>query len=203
MAKKKFYVVWAGRTPGIYSTWAECAQQVNGFKNAKYKSFPTETQARTAFEMDWQTYIGKPAPLSALPPDVVVDSISVDAACDGSPGNLEYRGVDTATGDVIFHQGPFPNGTNNLGEFLAIVHALALLKKQGKPTPIYSDSRTALGWVEKKRIGSKLPRNDQSKQVWDLADRALAWLNNNTYPNELLKWKTEEWGEIRADFGRK
>ena len=144
MAKKKYYVVWAGRQPGIYTTWAECAEQVNGFNNAKYKSFPTEAQAKAAFFADWQEYIGKSAPLLVLPPEVITDSISVDAACDGSPGNLEYRGVNTGTGEQIFHQGPIKNGTNNLGEFLAIVHALALLKKQNKSMPIYSDSRNAL-----------------------------------------------------------
>ena len=203
MAKKKFYVVWIGRKPGIYSTWAECAEQVNGFNDAKYKSFSTEAQAQTAFESGWQDYIGRPTSLSALPPEVVTDSISVDAACDGSPGNLEYRGVHTSTGQEMFHIGPLKNGTNNMGEFLAIVHALALLKKEGKTSPVYSDSRNALLWVKKQQVGSKLPRNEQTEEVWTLADRALAWLENNTYTNPLLKWKTEAWGEIRADFGRK
>ena len=203
MAKTKFYVVWVGRQPGIYTTWADASAQVNGFKDAKYKSFTTEAQARLAFEAGWQQYIGKPTPLSALPPDVITDSISVDAACDGSPGNLEYRGVHTETGETLFHQGPIKNGTNNLGEFLAIVQALRLLKAQGKTIAIYSDSRNALLWVKNKYIGSKLPKNDQTAEVWCLADEALAWLKNNVYPNQLLKWNTKEWGEIVADFGRK
>ena len=169
MAKKKFYVVWVGRQPGVYDNWADCAEQVNGFSGAKYKAFEKEVQARAAFASGWEQFIGKSTPF-ILPPEVIADSISVDAACDDSPGNLEYRGVDTATGKEIFHQGPFQNGTNNLGEFLAIVHALALLKKQGQTTPIYSDSRNALSWVKDKRIGSKLPRNEQTKEVWDLAD---------------------------------
>ena len=203
MAKTKFYVVWLGREPGIYTTWAEASAQVNGFKGAKYKSFSTEAQARQAFQAGWQQYVGKPAPLVSLPPEVIKDSLSVDAACDGSPGNLEYRGVHTETGKEIFHQGPLKNGTNNLGEFLAIVHALQLLKSQDKTIPIYSDSRNALLWVKNKYIGSKLPRNDRTAEVWRLADDALVWLKDNSLPNQLLKWKTKEWGEIRADFGRK
>lgn len=203
MAKTKFYVVWVGRQPGIYTTWADASAQVNGFPGAKYKSFTTEAQARQAFETNWQRYIGKPTSLSSLPPEVITDSLSVDAACDGSPGNLEYRGVHTSTGEELFHRGPLKNGTNNLGEFLAIVQALRLLKAQGKTIPIYSDSRNALLWVKNKYIGSKLPRNDQTAEIWTLADEALAWLKNNTYPNQVLKWKTGEWGEIRADFGRK
>lgn len=203
MAKQKFYVVWQGRQPGIYPTWAEASVQVNGFSGAKYKSFPTAAQAQQAFTTGWQAYYGKPAPPMDLHPDVIADSLSVDAACDGSPGNLEYRGVETKTGQELFHRGPLPNGTNNLGEFLAIVHALRLLKEQRKTTPIYSDSRNALLWVEQKRIGSQLPRSEQTAVVWTLADEALQWLQENDYANPLLKWDTEQWGEIRADFGRK
>lgn len=203
MAKTKFYVVWVGRRPGIYHSWAECAAQVDGFPGAKYKSFESEQQAKAAFQQGWQQYIGiKPSSLR-LPPDVIADSLSVDAACDGSPGNLEFRGVDTKTGTEVFHVGPLKNGTNNIGEFLAIVHGLALLKKQGKSSPIYSDSRIARNWVKEKQVRSKLPRNEKTAEVWSLVDRALHWLENNTYPNEIIEWKTEDWGEIRADFGRK
>ncbi len=202
MAKQKYYVVWVGNQPGIYPTWADCAKQVNGFPGAKYKAFESEAQAQEAFAQGWEKYIGV-KPRFKLPPEAVADSVSVDAACDGSPGNLEYRGVHTQTGKELFHIGPLPNGTNNLGEFLAIVHALALLKKQEKSIPIYSDSRTARNWVRQKTVRSKLPRNESTQEVWNLADRALAWLQNTPYSNEILVWNTEEWGQIRADFGRK
>ncbi len=202
MAKTKYYVVWVGRKPGIYTNWAECAEQVNGFSGAKFKSFDNETQAKEAFQLGWEKCIGA-SPSFSLPPEVIADSISVDAACDGSPGNLEYRGVHTETGETLFHVGPIVNGTNNIGEFLAIVHALVLLKKQNQAKPIYSDSRTARGWVRDRAARSKLPRNEQTEKVWSLVDRALQWLENNTYPSALLDWNTEAWGEIRADFGRK
>jgi ribonuclease HI len=200
MSKPKFYVVWQGRKPGIYTTWAECEAQVKGFKDAKYKSFTNEAWASQAFSAGWDATIGKPNP---LPPEVIADSTSVDAACDGSPGNLEYRGVHTATGQQLFHTGPLKNGTNNLGEFLAIVDALKLLQAQGKNSPVYSDSKNALMWVKEQYIGSKLPRNGQTEHIWRLADEALVWLKNNNPANPLLKWNTEAWGEIRADFGRK
>lgn len=202
MAKPKFYVVWVGRKPGLYRSWAECADQVNGYPGAKYKSFENEKEAREAFRGGWSDYIGKPARFT-LPSEVIADSLSVDAACDGSPGNLEYRGVHTGTGEEVFHVGPLENGTNNLGEFLAIVHALAWLKQQGKNSPIYSDSRIARGWVRQKEVRSKLPRTQQTEKIWLLADKALAWLKNNTYANALIEWQTDKWGEIRADFGRK
>lgn len=202
MTKKKYYVVWVGNQPGIYNSWAECAEQVNGFPGAKYKAFEREDYAREAFAQGWEQHIGVTSKFK-LPPEVIADSISVDAACDGSPGNLEYRGVNTKTGKELFHVGPLANGTNNLGEFLAIVHALAMLQKQNKSIPIYSDSRTAIGWVRQKVVRSKLPRNESTEKVWALADRALAWLNDNAYPNDILDWDTQQWGEIRADFGRK
>ena len=202
MAKQKYYVVWVGNQPGIYNSWAECAEQVNGFPGAKYKAFERKEQAQEAFAQGWEQHIGTTSKFT-LPPEVIADSISVDAACDGSPGNLEYRGVNTKTGDELFHIGPLKNGTNNLGEFLAIVHALAMLQRTGETKPIYSDSRTAMGWVRQKTVRSKLPRNEDTAKVWDLADRALAWLQNNSSPNEILNWNTQKWGEIRADFGRK
>ncbi|GAB4451609.1 MAG: ribonuclease H family protein [Anaerolineae bacterium] len=203
MAKTKYYVVWVGRKPGIYRSWDECAAQVNGFPGAKYKSFESEKEAQAAFRQAWQQHIGSKAVPASLPPEVIRDSLAVDAACDGSPGNLEYRGVQTGTGAEVFRVGPLKNGTNNLGEFLAIAHALALLKQEGKTSPIYSDSRIARNWVKEKTVRSKLPRTEQTAEVWRRVDRALQWLENNSYPNAILEWKTDEWGENRADFGRK
>lgn len=133
----------------------------------------------------------------------IKESVSVDAACSGNPGPMEYRGVDTQTGDELFHHGPVPNGTNNIGEFLAIVHALAMLKKENSKLPIYSDSAIAIGWVAKKRMNTTVPRDETTTEVWNLIDRATAWLQNNDYPNEIFKWDTKNWGEIKADFGRK
>ena len=137
-----------------------------------------------------------------LPPDVSADAIAVDAACSGNPGKMEYRGIDLATGAQVFHYGPV-FGTNNIGEFLAIVHALALMKQRGWDLPIYSDSRNALLWVKGKKCKTKLPRTQATEQAHDMIARAERWLAGNEYANRLLKWETDKWGEIPADFGRK
>lgn len=207
--KPKFYTVWQGETPGVYSTWADCLAQTKGFEGARYKSFPSKKEAEEAFaESPWD-YIGKNAPKSKEnkifenPELAVVDSICVDAACNGSGGKVEYQGVHTTTRQVIFKMGPFPDGTNNIGEFLALVHGLAYLKQQGSTIPIYSDSRTAMAWVRKKKHNSKHPRSAKNTELYNLVDRAEKWLRNNNYPNDILKWPTKEWGEIPADFGRK
>ncbi|MCX6034612.1 MAG: viroplasmin family protein, partial [Chloroflexi bacterium] len=132
--KPKFYVVWKGRKTGVFSSWEACAAQVNGFTGAQYKSFTSRSAAEQAFRGKYAAHVGKPISSGEwlfAPNPPVVDSVVVDAACSGSPGRLEYRGVDLCSGKEVFRQGPYENGTNNVGEFLAIVHALAMLKQQG------------------------------------------------------------------------
>jgi ribonuclease HI len=352
---KKFYVVWEGRQPGIYNDWQTCSQQIREFPSAKYKSFPNQETAETAFSQGYEKYYcqgGKQAILETLSVEkdsVCVDvcliskeimqckaietfsqkevfvsqplqflekyhqfyinnlgkflatvealaifverqenttiytdnpvivswvknrkvntklpgteenlpilekigeaidwlkshayqnrvkfwdptvwgsfpkvcqfsltstqshqqdqinsnSLCVDAACDGSPGAMEYRGVETVSNNVIFHK-KFPIGTNNIGEFLAIVHALALLQQKGQQDiAIYSDSTVAMGWVKNKKAKTKLVRNVETEPIYQLIERAEIWLRSHTYSNPLLKWHTEIWGEIPADFGRK
>jgi ribonuclease HI len=212
MAKQKYYVVWVGKKPGIYTSWAECQLQVNQFLGAKFKSYESLKEAEAAYRAGPSKNWGqgqKPkatANQTEAEPNhasIVLDSISVDVGCSGNPGIVEYKGVDTLSGEVIFSVGPISKGTNNMGEFLAIVHALAHLKKQGSSRTIYSDSRTALKWVQQKQAASTLVRDESTKEIWDLMDRAIKWLQTNTYTNKVLKWETKEWGEIKADYGRK
>ena len=209
--KKKYYVVWEGNNPGVYDNWTDCQLQIKGYPGAKYKSFTSNEEAVEAFRGSFGDHIsqGSPGKAKAKPvvseearKEIVWESISVDAACSGNPGVMEYQGVDTRNKSQIFHK-KFSLGTNNIGEFLAIVHALALLQQQGKNTPIYTDSKTAMSWVRKKKANTKLVRNAKTKLIWDLIARAETWLKNNTWKNPILKWDTERWGEIPADFGRK
>lgn len=214
MAKnKKYYVVWKGVLPGVYSSWDECKKNVHGYENALYKSFPCMEEAQQAFsENPWKHLNPKnskksvrteKSSLSVSKSEIVTNSIAVDAACSGNPGLMEYRGVNVADGDEIFHVGPLEEGTNNIGEFLAIVHALALLKNDNKNTPIYSDSVNAIKWVVKKKCNTKLERSARNKAVFELIERAEKWLHSHDYSNQILKWETRSWGEIPADFGRK
>lgn len=234
MAKQKYYVVWNGPSPGVYSSWEACQEAVNGVSGAKYKSFKTQADAEDAFEMGEEAYeseseearesgksgnsseSSKPSNSSesskpirpafnpqTLPAEVIRQAIAVDAACSGNPGAMEYRGVYLADGKEIFHYGPV-HGTNNIGEFLALVHGLALLKQKGLDTmPIYSDSVNAQLWVRKHQCKTTLVRNDETEKLYQMIERAEAWLRNNTYKNPIIKWQTDKWGEIPADFGRK
>ena len=211
MAKNKYYVVWKGVAPGVYDNWADCKAQVEGQDGAKYKSFETEEEAVVAYEKGYMHYLKTTASSRAaakLSPAQPVgkpinESLAVDAACSGNPGDMEYRGVYTATGQEVFRIGPLKRGTNNIGEFLAIVHGLAFLKQNGSDLPLYSDSRNAILWIQKKKCKTLLEREPANKPIFDLIERAERWLNTNTYTTRILKWETSEWGEIPADFGRK
>lgn len=208
MAKKKYYVVWHGVEPGVYETWNECKAQVSGYDGARYKSFNTREEAEIAFQNSPWNYIGanakkKKADSLILPNQIIRDSIAVDAACSGNPGLMEYRGVYIDDDLELFRVGPMQQGTNNIGEFLAIVHALALTQKSNREIPIYTDSVNAIKWIDKKKCNTKLQQTEINKPVFDLIHRAEKWLNENSWKNRILKWDTKKWGEIPADFGRK
>jgi ribonuclease HI len=208
MAKKRYYVVWNGVQPGIYSSWEECQMQIKGIKQALYKAFDTLADAERAYASSPGQYIGQGAKGNdkktpeTLPACVMKNALAVDAACSGNPGMMEYRGVYIATGEEVFQFGPI-FGTNNIGEFLAIVHGLALLKQRGIDLPIYSDSYNALLWIKGKKCKTKLPRDSKSEELFGYVDRAEKWLKENSYTTTLIKWETDKWGEIPADFGRK
>ena len=263
--KQKWYVVWKGRQPGIYTSWADCEAQIKGFSGAQFKGYESALIAQKLFDSAhyvvwhgretgvyagwtatrshvtafpdaeyraffsekeaWEAFsnenglddkrkapkikartlpdanIGRQIALIDNPPNP--NTLSVDAACSGNPGLLEYRGVWTETGQEAFHKGPFRHGTNNVGEFLALVHGLALLKEQNSPIPIYSDSRIAINWVKIKWCRTNLDETPDNGGLFILIDRAEEWLKTNSYPNKVLKWDTAVWGEIPADFGRK
>lgn len=210
MERRKYYVVWNGYAPGIYDSWEECRLQIEGYKDAKYKSFPSEDAAVRAYRGEDAEHLdiinGVAKALRERASDekpYIIESIAVDAACSGNPGKMEYRGVYVRTGVEIFRIGPYQQGTNNIGEFLAIVHALALLKNKGSNLPIYSDSVNAISWVKQKKCRTKLEQTEKNRDLFDLIARAEAWLRNHTYTTPIYKWETKAWGEIPADFGRK
>ncbi len=207
MPKQKFYVVWKGRKSGIFNSWAECEKQIKGFAGAEFKAFGSLREADAAFRSSYEVYKGKPASLgkwkeASVKP--ILPSISVDAACNGSPGILEYRGVFTESGEEIFRFGPFPDGTNNVGEFLAIVHALTWMTKHKSPLPVYSDSENGISWVYTGKCKTNLKHTAKNVSLFAMIRSAENWLAENELDDDaVLKWDTNLWGENPADFGRK
>lgn len=227
MAKKqKYYVVWQGKQSGIYTDWDTCKAQVQGVQGAQYKAFDTMAEAEQAIKLPYSSVViqagrlrtqsgGTPAlpvlfidenGMTAVKPGTdnppILDALAVDAACSGNPGVMEYQGIYIPTRTRVFHYRA-EKGTNNIGEFLAIVHGLSYLKKHHLNQIIYSDSVNAMSWVRQKVCKSKLPEDATTAELWDYVHRAEQWLRSNTYTTEIRKWDTDRWGEIPADFGRK
>lgn len=222
MAKKqKYYVVWVGNEPGVYDNWADCEKQIKGVAGARYKSYESRSLAEDAFKVGPElaaSMVEKQTKgeclltvdemgMTVVRPDAagpkpILDAIAVDAACSGNPGVMEYQGVYVASRTQLFHY-KAPVGTNNIGEFLAIVHGLAFLKKNNMPQILYSDSVNAINWVRAKQCRTKLALTPETAHLYEVIRRAEAWLHNNSYSTEIRKWDTDNWGEIPADFGRK
>ena len=211
MAKKqKFYVVWAGEKTGIFRTWNECSKQISGYPDAKYKSFANLEMAKMAFAADYKDFAGKKTITSKRSAAEIAalgkpnpESIAVDGAWNTATGIIEYQGVYTKNAKMLFHVGPYADGTNNIAEFLALVHGLALLKKKESNLPVYSDSMTAISWVRNKKAKTNQRKTAKNKELFCLMQRAEKWLKENSYRTVILKWHTDVWGEIPADFGRK
>lgn len=207
MKKSKVYVVWEGRKTGLFDSWDLCKKQIEGFEGAKYRSYATYQEAERAFNGGLGAYFagivkkGK-VDLGSFS-DIELESIAVDAACSGNPGDMEYRGVYVRTGQEIFRSKVYQQGTNNIGEFLALVHAIAMLKQKNSNLPIYSDSVNAISWVKQKKCKTKLVETSINADIFKLIERAELWLKSNSWSNRIVKWETELWGEIPADFGRK
>lgn len=209
----KYYVVWSGLAPGIYDSWEEARLQVEGVAGARYKAFKSIEEATAAFRGSYEDQASLLISMANRPaftanysafPEIRTDAIAVDGACSGVPGPMEYRGVEVATGRQLFRVGPIAGGTNNIAEYLALVHALALLDNNGdRSTPIYSDSRTALSWLRNRRSKTTLAPNADNATVFHLLERANRWVATHAICNPVLKWETDCWGEIPADFGRK
>lgn len=208
--KPKYYVVWVGIKPGIYTSWDEASRQITGVRGARYKGYESLAVAQEALRVgpDLAASAVQEMPVELRLAGMEVElpeqnAIAVDAACSGNPGVMEYQGVYVATRSPIFHF-KVPLGTNNIGEFLAIVHGLAYIKKNAMDGMVlYSDSVNALNWIRAKRCRTKLPLTPQTASLFEVIRRAEAWLQNNTYATDIRKWDTEHWGEIPADFGRK
>ena len=214
--KAKFYVVWQGRESGIYDSWAACEAQVKGVA-AKYKGFATREEAERALADGYEKHISftPRTASSTVPPTtplslddmlkygVKLPALAVDAACSGNPGKMEFRGVIADTSTQVFHRGPYVGGTNNIGEFLAIVLGLAYLKQKNLPWALYSDSKTAIAWIREKKCKTQIEWTAKNQDLLLAVRAAEKWLHENTWTTPIYKWDTEHWGEIPADFGRK
>ena len=123
--------------------------------------------------------------------------IGVDGACSGNPGPAEYKGIDLKTDKELFHIS-IGNSTNNIAEFIGVIHAYAYSEKHNMNAIIWTDSMTAISWIKNKKVKTTFTEYN------DILERAKKYLFLTTFDmTRIKKWNTKEWGEIPADFGRK
>jgi ribonuclease HI len=201
---KKWYVIWRGRERGIFDSWEECQARVQGYPGAQYMAFSTRQSAEQALEQPYEWTRTHPVDVRASGENApIMEAIVVDASCPGNPGPVEFRGLHLGEGTELFRYGPYPGGTNNIGEFLAIVHALAYLHKQSESWPVYSDSEIAITWVDQKHCRTKMAADKSNGELFRVIHQAESWLRSNEFHNPIIKWETEDWGENPADYRRK
>ena len=160
MAKpKKYYAVARGRNPGIYSAWFGAAGaeiQVRGFAGARYKGFPSITEAR-----QWMESLKNSEPISAsskkkrsritpdpqgiVPGDII---IYTDGGCRGNPGPGGYGAVIIDGRKRVELSQGFRLTTNNRMELMACMAALEVLKKPSN-IALHSDSRYVVNGIER------------------------------------------------------
>ncbi|MCY9861130.1 ribonuclease H family protein [Vibrio coralliirubri] len=214
MSKKNHYVVWVGRTTGVFDNWADTQAQISGFSGALFKGFTTLDEATAAFDAGYANAIstpsklstaskvkGKPASLVGIPTH---ECITVDGAFSGSSKKMEYQCVMNLSREIIFRSKPFVGGSNNIAEFLALIGAIRYRESIKRPDlDIYSDSKTALAWVRDKQLNTTIDINTLDPVIQGRISSALQYIQTNPQPQNLKKWDTASWGEIPADFGRK
>ena len=179
-----YYVVKRGRIPGIYNDWSDCEKQIKGFSNAKFKKFEDYDLA-----LD---YSFAESPLTNVKP---TKGIAVDAAYSMKRGEGEYQIFDLELNKMVYNSRIYKDSTVNIMEFLAIIQGLKMFSNRD----IYSDSATAITWVNNKKINTNAVCGEETQKE---IDEALDYLNS-IGEVVIKKWDTSSLGDIPADFNRK
>jgi len=220
MAKtKKYYAVFQGHNPGIYTSWDKVSEQVKGFKGAKYKSFSSREEAIlwlrdcviAASEPVSESLITliKTVGVAEAKEDRII--IHTDGGASPNPGKGGY-GIVLQKGNYRKElSAGYQLTTNNRMELMACIVALQALKEPSEVS-LYTDSKYvvdsitkgwAKGWKSRgwKRTGGQLAENI------DLWEELLSLLENHKVE---LKWvkghsgnKENERCDVLANEARK
>jgi len=212
----KYYVVRNGKKKWIFDSWDETKVIVEWFQNAKYKSFDDYDIAKKSFDMWYDVFFGqrdkkvkKDKKEIIKNKKILTPSICVDASCMGNPGNLQYQIVDTGNLCNIYKSPIFEHWTQNIWEYMAIVHWMMILSENDfykKYKIIYSDSNTAISWIVNKKPKTSLIRDIYNIKLKNQFEKTNKWLLENTEKIkniQVIKRETKYRWEILADFGRK
>ena len=154
MAKVKFYAVKIGRTPGIYNTWDECREQVDGFSGAEYKSFPSKDDALIYLNGNTQA-------VSGTDDDPRV-KIYVDGSYDEKTNRFSYGMIviypngETITDAKTYDDLEMAAMRNVAGEILGATAAIEYCVKAGiKDVVIYHDYEGIAKWPRREWKANK------------------------------------------------
>lgn len=167
---KKYYVVWAGREPGIFTDWASCKRSIDKFAGAKYKSFPNKSEAEAAFSSGAVSKSAtakssgakKSSSKSAVAFGVSDYDVVIycDGGCDPNPGRA-------GSGSAVYKNGKLSslwyglynaNGTNNTAELNALHQSLIMAETaalKGASVGILCDSMYSINCVSNWAYGWK------------------------------------------------
>ncbi|MCC8143934.1 MAG: reverse transcriptase-like protein [Tannerellaceae bacterium] len=126
------------------------------------------------------------------------EGVVTDAAHSMKNGVTEYQGKNLSTGERIFYK-YLGNQTTNIGEFLGAVAGIKyILQNNFSPRIIYTDSKTAISWIQNKSTSSSKKNMDIKR-----AEVFLKLFSSEIESIEIRHWNSSIWGENPADFGNK
>ncbi len=101
----KYYAVKCGRNTGIFTSWRECKEQVDGVSGAEYKSFARKSEA--------EEYLGIEKPKKPQPPEpntriATPAPVPYDTECEAAfyvDGSYNVKTGEYAFGAVLLKNG--------------------------------------------------------------------------------------------------
>ncbi|MFT7558600.1 MAG: ribonuclease HI [Flavobacteriales bacterium] len=195
---KKYYVVWQGHKPGIYTDWATCSKQVAKYSGARYKSFPNLAEAEAAYggagavaangkatSKPIRVNSGAAKTFTAKEVEALTEEVKIftDGGCEPNPGKAGsglalYRKNEL---DELWYGLYNPMGTNNTAELNALHQAMIMGQselKSGMSVAIFCDSKYsiqcitdwAVSWERKgwKKSGGEIKNLELIKDMFSL-----------------------------------
>lgn len=113
---------------------------------------------------------------------------------------MEYKAFNEETQKWIFQKKYTGYCTQNISDFISIVHALHYCNENSLDSPIYNNNKIAINWANNKKTNTQLFKNNENKEIFQLYENALVWLKQNECSNQILFWNKKEMGNIEKPF---
>jgi len=197
---QSYYVVWQGHAPGIYQKWPDCRKQIENYPEPRYKKFESLDEANHAYRKGIEHYRKRksgPQKMSRRAPKFRRDSLLVHTKVQGE--SMQINATYLKNNQKIFFV-DFQRGNPEIGQFLATVKALKLLRKRSPTMPVYVPSLKVLNAINHKflydpYLGQRHIHDPWHEKLRECMFAAINWLKRNDYQNPVLHWNSTYWGE--------